>query len=69
MVELASLLEQRGRIQEAVSWLRRAVEAGRIGSDAMSKLAELLERTGRGQEADRLHRFGIEPGGRTANPW
>jgi tetratricopeptide (TPR) repeat protein len=69
MEELAILLEQHGRIEEAEAWLRRAIEIGRIGSNATARLAELLGRTGRAQEADRLGRFGIEPGGRTADPW
>jgi TPR repeat protein len=69
MLELAELLEQRGSMKEAEEVLRQAAEAGSIGTDAIGKLAGLLERTGRGQEAGRLRRFGIEPGGRTADPW
>ena len=66
MLELAGLLERTGRGQEAEHWLRHATEIGlTLGDD----LARLLERTGRGQEAARLRRFGIEPGGRTADPW
>jgi TPR repeat protein len=68
---LARLLEQSGRDQEAEGWLRRTHELGIStgGSGGKSDLARLLERTGRGQEADRLRRFGIVPGGRTADPW
>jgi tetratricopeptide (TPR) repeat protein/transcriptional regulator with XRE-family HTH domain len=69
MEELAIVLEQHGRIEEAEGWLRRAVEIGSIGSNAKRRLGELLGSTGRVQEADRLGRFGIEPGGRTADPW
>jgi hypothetical protein len=71
MLELAKLLEHSGRSQEAEGWLRRARELGITtgGSGGKSDLARLLERTGRGQEAERLRRFGIVPGGRTADPW
>jgi hypothetical protein len=66
MLELARLLERTGRGQEAERWLRHATEIGlTVGSD----LTDLLERTGRGREAARLRRFGIEPGGRTADAW
>ena len=67
MLELARLLESTARAEEAKGWLRRAAERG--NSEAMLELGGLLERTGRGHEAARLHRFGIEPGGRTADAW
>jgi hypothetical protein len=59
-------LERTGRGQEAERWLRHATE---LGLTLGNELADLLERTGRGQEAAGLRRFGIEPGGRTADPW
>jgi TPR repeat protein len=67
MRALAQWLEQAGRGNEAERWWRRAAEAGLF--DAMADLAQWLERVGRGEEADQLQRFGLQPGGRTSNPW
>jgi TPR repeat protein len=69
MLELAELLEQRGNRGEAEQLLRQAAETSSPASGVMDKLAELLQRTGRSREAARLRRYGIEPGGRTAEPW
>jgi hypothetical protein len=66
MFALAARLEQAGRGVEAEQWLRRAIEAGNF--TALQMLAERLEKTDRA-EAERLRRYGIEPGGVTADPW
>jgi TPR repeat protein len=67
MRQLAERLEEGGRETEAEAWWRCATEAG--DPDAVGRLARSLKGAGRGEEATRLERFGIEPGGHTANPW
>jgi hypothetical protein len=70
---VAEWLEQAGRGAEPEDvW--RAAEAGWRAAEAgdpvaMERLINLLKLTGRGAEAARLGRFGIEPAGRTADPW
>lgn len=48
--------------------MRQAVESG-ASIDATADLAQMLVNKGRTDEAERLIRFGIEPGGTTAQPW
>jgi TPR repeat protein len=67
MRALAQCLERASRGEEAEHWWRRAAEAGLW--DAMMDLTQWLERVGRGEEAEQLRRFGLQPGGRTADPW
>jgi hypothetical protein len=67
MRELARWLEETGRSEEAELWWRRIAETGDLF--AMEDLAEWLKRDGRPEEAEQLRQLGIEPGGRTADPW
>ncbi|MEU4447025.1 hypothetical protein AB0K14_09550 [Actinosynnema sp. NPDC050801] len=78
MKKLAGLLERLGRAEEAVAWRRRVAERAPRGGlprprktepSGMRDLVDLLERTGRAAEAGRVHAYGIEPGGATADPW
>ncbi|MGW1376196.1 tetratricopeptide repeat protein [Streptomyces sp. NPDC002446] len=64
----AQILEQAGQLQEAERWERRVLETGYTPNPPVN-LEYLLRTTGRANEADRLHSYGIEPGGRTAAPW
>jgi TPR repeat protein len=64
---LASMLENGDWPERALVRYRKAVECGETG--AMKPLTDLLERIGRAEEAKRLQIFGIEPGGRTSEPW
>jgi TPR repeat protein/pimeloyl-ACP methyl ester carboxylesterase len=61
------LLETAGQLEEAERLLRQAVEATRRSADY--RLEKFLERHGGVNEAMRLHEFGIDPGGETAQPW
>ena len=67
MQHLAELLERAGRGGDAEPWLRSAAQHGDI--KALGQLAGLLRRSGRAAEADLVVKFGLEPGGRTAEPW
>ena len=49
MKRVTDLLEQLGRLDEAIVWYQRAAEAG--DRDARRRAAELLERAGRLDEA------------------
>ncbi|MFI8164490.1 tetratricopeptide repeat protein, partial [Streptomyces microflavus] len=60
MVNLALLLAEMGRGEEAEGFYRRAVEAGHTG--AMFNLALLLAKTGRGEEAEGFYHRGVEAG-------
>jgi TPR repeat protein len=64
---LASMLGNSGWLERALIRYRKAIECER--TEAMRPLTELLQRMGRTEEAKRLHRFGIEVGGHTAQPW
>jgi TPR repeat protein len=64
----ARALWEAGRLDEAASWQRRALETGYTANPPVN-LEYLLRAMGRAAEADRLHAYGIEPGGRTADPW
>lgn len=68
MASRAQTLLEAGRLQEAESWQRRALETGYTANSPVN-LEYLLRKTGRAAEADRLHAYGLEPGGRTADPW
>jgi tetratricopeptide (TPR) repeat protein len=61
------ILDSAGRSDEARLLLRDALERG--DRSAERKLTQWLERAGHSQESDQLRRFGIEPGGSTAEPW
>ena len=68
------MLEQAGRDEEAITFYQRAAEAyqreAEAGdTDALKEAAAILNRAGRPDEAARLLRYGIEPGGRIADPW
>ena len=64
---LAKFLSKVGRISMAQWWLRNAVQHGE--ADSLAELAELLRLVGRADEADRVMTIGLEPDGRTAEPW
>lgn len=68
MASRAHALREVGRLHEAESWERRALETGYTINPPVN-LEYLLREMGRTAEADRLHAYGIEPGGRTADPW
>lgn len=68
MASRAWTLQEAGRLQEAEIWERRALETG-YTSNSPVNLEYVLRNMGRAAEADRLHSYGIEPGGRTADPW
>jgi hypothetical protein len=63
----AGLLAQAGRPEEAIIVYQQAAEAG--VPHALEQAAGLLAKAGRAEEAGRLLRYGIEPGGRIADPW
>ena len=58
------MLKEAGKIEEAETRLRYALETGRRGAE--DRLIKLLEETGRADEARRIEEYGIEPGGATA---
>ncbi|MDN3357643.1 hypothetical protein [Actinomadura sp. DC4] len=64
---LAERMERAGRSTEAERLWRDA--GGNGHPPALEHLAGFLRRHGREAEADRLKRYGIEPDGRTAQPW
>jgi hypothetical protein len=73
-VEAAGLLEEAGRAEEAITWLRSRAEAGDTrdmwrAPAMLEQAARMLEEAGRAEEAAWLRRYGIEPGGRIADPW
>ncbi|MET9733221.1 hypothetical protein ABZZ79_22010 [Streptomyces sp. NPDC006458] len=63
----ASELVEVGRIEAALTTYMRGAEAADRRS--LIAAADLLKRGGRFEEGERLSRFGIEPGGRIAEPW
>ena len=67
MRRLAALLKETGRVEEAITCQRCRVEVG--DESALYELAHLLAYAGRNEEAARVLPFGLEPGGRTADPW
>jgi hypothetical protein len=76
MCILARLLESGGRGGEAEEWLRRAAEYGHalvitcgVDERSTAELARFLRRAERQNEAELVMTFGLEPGGRTADPW
>jgi hypothetical protein len=75
---------RRGRTEEAITWLRSHAEADDTSeatrmlaeenrhaawTGALEAWAEGLRERGLTEEAARLRRYGIEPGGRIADPW
>src|SRR5258707_851088 len=56
-----------GGAEEALAWLRSRAEAG--DPFALPEVAAMLGKLGRASEAAQIRRHGIEPGGRTADPW
>ncbi|UED83281.1 hypothetical protein [Streptomyces profundus] len=67
MRQAVKLLEQAGRQEEAMVWLRQELTSGNRRARWIT--AELLARTGHGPEAERLRRYGVEPDGSIAQPW
>ncbi len=63
----AGMLREAGRADEAIIFYRRAAEAG--DAHALKLAAGMMQKAGRSDEAARLRRYGIEPGGQTADPW
>jgi hypothetical protein len=60
------LLEKAGLLEEAEMRLRDALETGRRSADY--RLTQFLDRVGRCAEAEQLRKYGIVPGGHTAQP-
>jgi TPR repeat protein len=76
MKQLAEFLERTGRNGEAESIWRTLLEigaeatSGLFGNSAgIARLADFLEQNGRAAEGDQVRKFGISPGGATAEPW
>ena len=67
MRTVAELLDKAGQIGLAEWWMREAAQHG--DAESLADLAGLLQRVGRVDEADRVKKFGLEPDGRTADPW
>ncbi|WP_306971568.1 hypothetical protein [Streptomyces canus] len=63
----ARLLEETGRVEEAMNWYFRAAEAG--SPRALSTAVWMLRKLGRTSESVQLYRFGWEPDGSIAVPW
>ncbi|MFI8930062.1 hypothetical protein ACIG3E_20565 [Streptomyces sp. NPDC053474] len=68
MASRAQAFQEAGRLPEAENLQRRALETGYSANPPVN-LEYLLRMMGRPAEADRLHAYGIEPGGQTAAPW
>ena len=56
----ARMLEQAGRVEEAITWLRSCAEAGDTG--ALGGAAEMLEQAGRAEEAITFYQQAAEAG-------
>lgn len=65
---LVNLLERDGRETEAEVLLRSCLENLNYPNSG-KELEEFLVRNGRSEEADAFKKYGIEPGGNTADPW
>lgn len=69
-MDLSRWMQRDGRHAALEPWLRHLVEAAVANPNlVIMELSLLLHDSGRDQEAKRLRSFGIEPGGRTADPW
>lgn len=76
MKQLAEFLERADRNDEAESVCRTLLEIGAettrglfSNSAGIARLTDFLERTGRAAEGYQVRKFGISPGGATADPW
>jgi tetratricopeptide (TPR) repeat protein/transcriptional regulator with XRE-family HTH domain len=67
MRTLAKLLDEAGFSNLAEWWLRCAVQHG--DDESLAQLVQLLRMARRADEAEQIMNFGLEPGGRTADPW
>ena len=67
LAHAAGMLEEAGRTEEALTFYQQAAEAG--DPSALAQAAGMLQKAGRTKDAARLGRYGIEPGGRIADPW
>ena len=65
--QLAVHAQMRSLYRYAFHLYVAAADAG--DTDALEAAARMLEETGRTEEAAQLRRYGIEPGGRIADPW
>jgi hypothetical protein len=63
----ARMLEEAGLTEEAITRLRARTTSA--SPSALEHAARMLEEAGLTEEAARLRRYGIEPGGRIADPW
>ena len=63
----AEMYERSGQAAEAIRRYRQVVEAG--NASGLERLAHLLDRSGRHDEAHDVTRYGLLPGGATAQPW
>jgi hypothetical protein len=61
---IALLTEQEGNDAATEQWYRYAT-----GFGCYLWLARFLKTTGRRDEAGQIRKFGVEPGGKTAEPW
>ncbi|GEB61842.1 sel1 repeat family protein [Streptomyces gardneri] len=64
---VAELLQDAGRTDEALDWLRHASRTG--DPYAWSQYAKVLESAGRTAEAQQMRRYGWEPDGEISTPW
>lgn len=64
---VAELLQDAGRTDEALDWLRHASRTG--DPYAWSQYAKVLESAGRTAEAQQMRRHGWEPDGEISTPW
>jgi tetratricopeptide (TPR) repeat protein len=69
--EVASLLAQAGRIDEALVFWGRAIESAGWGflGGLPPHIANWLRDRGYAEYVERIQRYGIEPGGSPADPW
>ncbi|MDF5751756.1 hypothetical protein [Spongiactinospora sp. TRM90649] len=70
--ELTIVLLHAGRAEEALAVWGRYVESGdafRGKADPPGDFADAFREAGHGESLDRMHRYGIDPGGAPAQPW
>jgi tetratricopeptide (TPR) repeat protein len=69
--ELARLLYNSGRVEEALIFFGRAIESSVSGLSGRLPIyvANMLCSAGYGEWVNHLQRYGIEPGGRPSPPW
>jgi Flp pilus assembly protein TadD len=68
-VNLGMARQREGRLDEAATHFRRALDIEPRGSAALTNLGNVLRRQGRATEAESLYRRAIERDPRAAEPW